>query len=136
MAKAFRRAGFSTSDLLTGQIVHTDLPWQCPPLSCPDELNGFAFEDYLQYPLSVNEGELFKFWQRGLDGLYASPASVCTLQGWKNLGPVMKATSSGERALRNSVPENLQRHTAFDGHLITLKLVNFFATSHLVLELK
>jgi len=65
VARAFNRLGFSSQDLLTGQIVHTTLPWQNPPLMCDATLDGLPLTDYLNYSLPIDIDRLYDFWLQG-----------------------------------------------------------------------
>lgn len=128
VARAFKQAGFVATDLLQGQIMLTELPWQCPPLVCTELLDSYAFEDYINYPLSISIGEMGIFWKRGMAGLFANPASVVTARGWRNLSPVLSA-ADGERALRFSIPEEFPQFTPLSGHIFTMELVQLLLNS-------
>ena len=129
IAGAFAAAGFSSSDLLTGQINITDLPWQCPPLVCTETLNGTPLEEYLSYPINVDGEQLFRFWQVGLAGLYAYPQSVVMPSGWRFTGRMMRSTRPGERAMRFCVPEGYPHYNPYAGHVFSLEVANLFVTS-------
>lgn len=129
VAGAFLSAGFSAQDLLTGQIVHTDLPWQCPPLVCADLLGGLPFDSYLNYPVNIDEAALYSYWRGSLIMLYASPASMIRNGQWKGTNCCMRSSSSGERALRFSVPDNFPKYNPMSGHVFSLEMANLFATS-------
>lgn len=129
VAQNFLVAGFSSADLLTGQITLTDLPWQCPPLKAEDTLGGYPLEDYISAPTKVDPPQLYKFWLWGLEQMYASASRVTTVEGWRGLTQVLPGVSNGERALRFATPEGFPHHNDFAGHAFTLEVVYLFATS-------
>jgi len=129
VAKAFVTAGFSSTDLLTGQIALTDLPWQCPPLQCLDTIGGIPLYEYLDYPIGADANELWRFYKRGLEKLYVAPSLVANAQGWKNSGKVARSSSIGERNMRFSVPEDFPNHNTYNGHVFTLECAHVFVNS-------
>ena len=129
VAKNFMRAGFTAQDLLSGQILLTELPWQNPPLIAPDPLDGYPFHDYINYSVKVQPEQLYRFWRWALVSLYSSVPSTVALTGWRGLMQALPSESAGEKLLRFSVPEKYPAHDEYHGHTFTLEVVDLFMNS-------
>lgn len=130
VGKAFNHAGISSKELLTGQIVHTDLPWQCPPLECQATLGGYPFEWFIDYPIKVDVDQLIIFWQHGLEVLWQNPTRAIGPGGWRGLAQALPGVKDSERALRLSIPEGFPASVdAHAGVIFSMEIAKILANS-------
>lgn len=135
VAKAFNRLGFTARDLLTGQIVHTDLPWQCPPLESQAPLEGIPFSRYLEYPAKINSEKLYDFWTTGLDDLWHRPTHAIGANGWRGAPSALPGMADGERALRLSIPDGFPEAVdPYAGIIFSLEVAKIFLMSEPTLK--
>lgn len=130
IVQAFQNAGFSPDDLLKGQIVHTDLPWQAPPLRSQATLGGLPLSAYLDYPLKVSEEAFYNFYCEALAALGQNPAAAIGGAGWRGLAAGAANLVTGERLLRFTIPEGFPENMDhFAGHRFAIEAAHFASVS-------
>lgn len=129
VASSFEAAGYSSADLLQGQIVITDLVWQTPPLEVAELYWGVPFQDYLDYPLIVDSMKLHEFYTNGLFLLRHAPEEITTAEGYRGLSKVILNCLKGERKLALPLYENWPEGEPHTGPQFALEVARLFKTS-------
>lgn len=68
--------GCTLEEVLSGELKHTKLDWQIPPLKATATLNGLPLWCYFQQPFKVDEEVFFSFWSDTLYNMYYHPNKV------------------------------------------------------------
>lgn len=117
----FGRLGVSQETLLTGQLLHTDLVWQVPPIMPDLTLNGLPLWELFDVPIMASEIGVYDFWATSMEAMRNSPRKVYTRLGYKGARTVMRA-SSGERQHWLSIPDGFpDRVTEFAGAIFSME---------------
>lgn len=104
VATAFASANLTDAEKHPqGGIVHTDLPWACPPLVTPLVLDG-ALQDHFDVPLPVTADALYQFWVATMRQMWHEPSRVMKNGVFASLGAAMPQAKMGQRAHRFSTP--------------------------------
>lgn len=83
---AFARLGTSPAEYLAGQLEHTDLEWQTPPMRPVCLLGGVELHHYMDLPVSVQEEPFYAFYADTVSKLHHQPEKVLDPLGYKHLG--------------------------------------------------
>jgi len=133
VTRAFQSAGFGPDTLLKGQIVHTDLLWQVPPLRTQATLAGLPLTSYLDYPIKANAEAFYDFYCEGLAALGQNPALAIGSAGWRGLSKCLSTASSGEKLARFSIPEGFPEDMdPFAGHRFAVEAAHFAKSSMVI----
>jgi hypothetical protein len=117
----FSRLGLSQDEILTGQLAHTDLVWQVPPIICDMRLGKLTLQDYMRAPLHVNEEAFYYFWLEAMAMLRNKPSSVITKKGYKGLLVALREWR-GDKSLFLSRPEGFPSATIdYAGAILSLE---------------
>lgn len=68
--------GFTLEDVMGGELKHTGLDWQVPPLRSTELLNGIKLSAYFEQPFQVDEEVFYSFWSDTLYGMHYHPSKV------------------------------------------------------------
>lgn len=133
ITQSFQEAGFLPDDLLQGQIVHTDLPWQAPPLKSEATLLGLPVTTYLDYPVKADTEAFYSFYCEALSLLHRAPSKAIGSVGWRGFSSCASKINSGERLLRITVPEGFPEDmSVFAGHRFAVEAAHFARGSLLI----
>lgn len=70
--------------VMKGELKHTKLDWQVPPLKSSDTLNGNKLWSYFQHPFSVKEEVFYSFWSGTLYDMHHQPHEVWSNGTYRN----------------------------------------------------
>lgn len=106
VVEALAKIGLAQDDILRGEIKHTELPWQVPPLAVEATLFDVPLSAYLDQPMYVNTDNLFGLWTEALMHMKNAPYKVLKVEGtYLNTSGAIPACKGAERPLYLSVPE-------------------------------
>lgn len=118
VAVAFASAGLTDAERSPqGGIAHTDLPWACPPLLTPLQLDGYL-QDHFDVPLPIEARALHRFWVETMDQMWKQPGRLVRAGTLANLGTAMASVKTGQRAFRFSIPAGCPAAISEDAGLI------------------
>lgn len=105
VVEALVKIGLTERDVLGGAIVHTDLPWQVPPLVVEAQLFGVALSEYIDRPTYINIDAFINFFSDTLADMRNSPRKVLGIEGYKSLIYAVPQIKAVERGLHFSIPD-------------------------------
>lgn len=97
--------GLGQDDILQGQIEHTTLPWQVPPLVIEATLFGAPLSEYIDRAVYVSAEELAMLWADALSDMKNYPDRVLTADGYRKASRAIPHVRLRERPLYLSIPE-------------------------------
>jgi len=103
--EALVKIGLNQEEVLDGPIVHTNLPWQIPPLVNEAEIFGVPFSAYIDIPTFVNPEQLCLLWSDSLSFMRNKPDKVLTHAGYINASYAIPYVRTPERQLHLSLPD-------------------------------
>lgn len=121
VSEALVKVGMTQDDILVGEIKHTDLPWQIPPLLVEAPLFGVPLADYFSRSISVNAEALLVLWGDALMGMRNNPSKILDFDGYRSSSYVIPGVRTNERQLYLSLPAGFP-HGIEDLAAVTLSL--------------
>lgn len=105
VVQALVRYGFTQDDVLKGEIRHTELPWQIPPLVCEMQLFGVPLGTYFESVGVLKVDALYSLWSDALLNMKNSPDKVLTPDGFRAVSYALPLVRASERYIHLSLPE-------------------------------
>lgn len=105
VVEALVQIGLTEADVLGGAILHTDLPWQVPPLVVEAPLFGASLSEYLNRPTLVQIDGMVNLFSDALADLRNAPGKVLTTEGYRGLYQALPYIKKNERHLYLSMPD-------------------------------
>lgn len=106
VVEALVKIGLTQDDILSGEIEHTELPWQVPPLVVEATLFDVPLSAYLDQPMYVSTDHIYSMWTEALLQLKNHPYKVLKVDGtYLNTSGAIPACRGIERPLYLSVPD-------------------------------
>ena len=107
---AFFLAGLRSADLYGGDIKHTNLPWQCPPLKSQERLLGVPLEQYFECHLPVDTSSVYDVWVNTMQLMYIAPLKAISPEGeMRSLRRILGLPYPGQHKFRFSVPDGFPK---------------------------
>jgi hypothetical protein len=105
VVEALVQLGLTERDVLGGAIVHTDLPWQVPPLVVEATLFGASLSEYIDRPTYVDVDQLVTMYSDCLSDMRNAPRKVLMAEGYRIAHLALPRTRMQERHMIFSLPD-------------------------------